>query len=51
MARKVSERGRRLIADWEGRELEAYRDGGGVWIIASTASLAIARPIRINTTP
>jgi lysozyme len=33
MARKVSERGRRLIADWEGRELEAYRDGGGVWTI------------------
>ncbi len=33
MARKVSAKGRRLIADWEGRELEAYRDGGGVWTI------------------
>lgn len=31
--RKVSAKGRRLIETWEGRELEAYKDGGGVWTI------------------
>jgi lysozyme len=30
---RVSQKGRRLIENWEGRELEAYRDGGGVWTI------------------
>jgi lysozyme len=33
MARKVSAKGRRLIEQWEGRELQAYKDGGGVWTI------------------
>jgi lysozyme len=36
MARKVSAKGRRLIEQWEGRELEAYPDpatGGEPWTI------------------
>lgn len=33
MARKLNAAGRRLIETWEGRELTAYKDGGGVWTI------------------
>ena len=30
---KLSERGRDLIQEFEGLEVEAYQDGGGVWTI------------------
>jgi lysozyme len=30
MARKINAKGRALIAQWEGRKIKAYLDGGGV---------------------
>lgn len=31
MSRKISERGRAFIKQWEGEVLHTYQDGGGVW--------------------